>query len=179
MTDACAGNSRPEPYWQKTYRLLDELRKHLAAIPRGEVEQLLGLIGSEFSYLRLREDRTWIAAFDSDGKTIEVAGQTAEKALQELVVAKFGPARMIPGAALAEPATQAMSAGSGAARPNRGLDSPDRGQIDSAAMKDLVAALRTAKNWMLCDNEFGDPEQFKVDLAKIDTILASVGGSGQ
>lgn len=40
----------------------------------------------------------------------------------------------------------------------------------------LVRALRTATNWMLCDNEFGDPEQFKTDLAEIKALLGAVGG---
>jgi len=83
-----ANNSKPEPYWQKAYRLLRELSEHFAQIPRGEVEALLSSIGDDFGYLRRCDDGSWIAAFYRDGRPIEVEGRTPEKALEKLYCAK-------------------------------------------------------------------------------------------
>jgi hypothetical protein len=95
MTNAGANNSKPEPYWQKTYRLLDDLRRHLSAVPAGELESLIGLFGEEFACLRRCEGGTWIAAYWRDGIAIEAEGRTPEKALEKLLYTRAG----------AEPAT--------------------------------------------------------------------------
>lgn len=43
-----------------------------------------------------------------------------------------------------------------------------------AENKRLRRALRTARDWMQCDEEFGDPEGFKFDIAVVDEVLAEM-----
>lgn len=42
--------------------------------------------------------------------------------------------------------------------------------VENAALR---KALATARDWMLCDSEFGDPEDFKRDLTAVDAVLGA------
>lgn len=51
---------------------------------------------------------------------------------------------------------------------NQAIEAKRRAEVDTAALR---SALALARNWMLCDSDFGDPEDFKRDLTIVDAAL--------